>query len=564
MAENYDTSPLPPGWDRKYDHRTGRYYYINYFSKTTTWEDPRCRYRQLNQVSIQYAASGGVTEQVIPMQHGSPDLRGYHIYPSNSSHFAPQPAFQNPAPYTHNSVHFQDLSNIRPSPIPGRAYSPHTTPYSSPARAMMESTLTNDIEHSVIKINAVFPTVSETHIRALLIKYHNREAVVMSALQVEKHPISTPGPYATPPLQNRHFQNALQMTPPTGLRDSPPRTGSPVLRPGSGGSGSYYGSPRIGVARPHSSPKMKLRYLKSVFPKADETLLLDILANADNNVQKATEKLQVMGFEKRDTPPPRLTLRKKEEEQKAQERRSATPTPPPRMKSVEEKQKMKLRLQEKYTDIPERVITIALDSVDHDEDRAAQILNIMMQEESKPKFVSAEPVTASKPSQAEESRQTPPHAIIEPPSTSAGDSPSRKTSSPRMISTDTADKGQNKRSKGKKDIPKVSRGTSTTEDKEYKSPYLMKPCGPNRQLQKGPNDELLLVDYVTWNGANPDLLNDNGRRCLAKGPEASLLQVRSYQPKGPNGELRKGPKIGLAKGSIYSQLSETIEESRGK
>ncbi|CAG2058179.1 unnamed protein product [Timema podura] len=163
----------------------------------------------------------------------------------------------------------------------------------------------------------------------------------MSALQVEKHPISTPGPYATPPLQNRHFQNALQMTPPTGLRDSPPRTGSPVLRPGSGGSGSYYGSPRIGVTRPHSSPKMKLRYLKSVFPKADETLLLDILANADNNVQKATEKLQVMGFEKRDTPPPRLTLRKKEEEQKAQERRSATPTPPPRMKSVEEKQKSK-------------------------------------------------------------------------------------------------------------------------------------------------------------------------------------------------------------------------------
>lgn len=39
---------------------------------------------------------------------------------------------------------------------------------------------------------------------------------------------------------------------------------------------------------------------------------------------------------------------------------------------------------------------------------------------------------------------------------------------------------------------RVSRGTSTTEDKEYKSPYLMKVCGPNRDLYKGPNDELLL------------------------------------------------------------------------
>jgi hypothetical protein len=85
------------------------------------------------------------------------------------------------------------------------------------------------------------------------------------------------------------------------------------------------------------------RYLKSVFPKVEETLLLDILSTSDNNVQKATEKLIAMGFEKRDTPPPRLTLRKKEEEPQTvtQERRAAMPTPPPRMKSAEEKQKSK-------------------------------------------------------------------------------------------------------------------------------------------------------------------------------------------------------------------------------
>jgi hypothetical protein len=80
-----------------------------------------------------------------------------------------------------------------------------------------------------------------------------------------------------------------------------------------------------------------------VFPKVEETLLLDILSNSDNNVQKATEKLIAMGFEKRDTPPPRLTTRKKEEEQQKlmQEHQPALPTPPPRMKSLEEKQKSK-------------------------------------------------------------------------------------------------------------------------------------------------------------------------------------------------------------------------------
>ncbi|XP_069679128.1 uncharacterized protein [Periplaneta americana] len=598
MADNRDTGgPLPPGWDRKYDHRTGRFYYINYFNKTTTWEDPRLRYRQLAQPAPQYV-------------------------PATVS----------------ESIPLQDLTNVRPSPMPGRAVGAPGNLYASPARTM-ETTMTTDTEQSVSKISAMFPTVSDTHIRALLMKYHNREAVVMSALQVEKHPISTPGPYATPPLQGRHFHapgiggiSALQMTPPLGLRDSP-RTGSPIPRPGSGASGSYIGSPRIGdvYRRPHSSPKMKLRYLKSVFPKAEETLLLDILSNSDNNVQKATEKLIAMGFEKRDTPPPRLTLRKKEEEQQklAQEHRSATPTPPPRMKSLEEKQKMKARLQEKYPDIPERVITIALDSVDFDEERASQILNIMVQEEEKVK--TGEPSTAKEKQvigylksvfpktedtllleilsdcdnnvqkatekliamgfekceastsgmkvtknedvlrsvaqehqscKREETRPAP--QIVPEPEVTQGPSPLHKPASRKA--SEKQEKDKNRRSKGKKDIPKVSRGTSTTEDKEYKSPYLMKVCGPNRDLYKGPNDELLLVDYVTWNGPNADLLGTGVRSTLAKGPDRSLLQgERSYIPKGPNSDLRKGPMRGLAKGSIYSQLSaNSSNESRGK
>lgn len=46
---------------------------------------------------------------------------------------------------------------------------------------------------------------------------------------------------------------------------------------------------------------------------------------------------------------------------------------------------MKARLEEKYPDIPERVVTIALESVDFNEERAGQILNIMVQEEEKNK-----------------------------------------------------------------------------------------------------------------------------------------------------------------------------------
>lgn len=60
------------------------------------------------------------------------------------------------------------------------------------------------------------------------------------------------------------------------------------------------------------------RYLKNVFPKADETILLDILEQSDNNVQKASEKLLELGYEKRNpTAPLRSSTKKKDEDEKA-------------------------------------------------------------------------------------------------------------------------------------------------------------------------------------------------------------------------------------------------------
>ena len=56
------------------------------------------------------------------------------------------------------------------------------------------------------------------------------------------------------------------------------------------------------------------RYLKNVFPKVDETLLLDVLEQSDNNVHKASEKLIERGYEKRNpTGPSKSAARVKEE-----------------------------------------------------------------------------------------------------------------------------------------------------------------------------------------------------------------------------------------------------------
>merc|ERR1719312_463095 len=89
------------------------------------------------------------------------------------------------------------------------------------------------------------------------------------------------------------------------------------------------------------------RYLKSVFPTVEEYLLLDVLANSENNVQKASDRLVKMGYVKRETPSaPRLHAKKKEEERLA-EKRTPLPKPPP-IQTEAEKETLRNKMKDKY------------------------------------------------------------------------------------------------------------------------------------------------------------------------------------------------------------------------
>lgn len=75
-----------------------------------------------------------------------------------------------------------------------------------------------------------------------------------------------------------------------------------------------------------------------MFQKCDETIILDVLANTDNNVQKASEQLKKMGFDKREPQSaPKVSNRTKE-------KKMEEPTPPPKIKTHEEKRKSKYSL----------------------------------------------------------------------------------------------------------------------------------------------------------------------------------------------------------------------------
>ncbi|XP_048524789.1 uncharacterized protein LOC109545743 [Dendroctonus ponderosae] len=483
---------LPPGWDCKFDENSGKFYYIHHYSRITTWEDPRIRHRGA-QAPLKQCQS--IAVEHIPLQHRSPDLRRNSVV--HPSHSPPIQAF------LLNSRHFQEPKPAARSPFTLRSAKVPDHP-STNERYDSNGTSVDD---PVAKISAMFPTVSETHIKLLLNKYLNREALVISALQVEKHPITTPGPFSTPPPQ-RNLQNTV--------KEALSRTGSPRF-------GAYRSSPN-----PHSSPKLKLRYMKSIFPNADETLILECLQNNENSIQKTSETLNEKGYSKRDTvklatpkPDPKL----------GQADKVKTPSP---LKTGEEKQELKDKLKAKYQDVPEHLISIALESVHFNECRANQILDIMKQEDNE--VASGRNGKHPAGTSAVTSPQTFPVVNCNIPITQS------RQSIKSLLKSEKSDNAN----RFSRNIDENNAG--------YKSALLSNTQGHNSNHAKGQNQKLLLENYVQWQGPNKTLAK--GPQALSRGANRALLSTKLYTPCGPNAEYRKG--FRLAKGSIFAQIKAVV------
>ncbi|KPU78206.1 uncharacterized protein Dana_GF24301, isoform D [Drosophila ananassae] len=614
MSESNGYQKLPPGWDCKYDQTTGNCYYINYLTKAMQLEDPRGRsYRQLQneRCSTESIALQQMVSQSQTSHNSSPYHLGSsaHVHPSNN--LTAIRAFQerNQQPTLHNISTSPLLSASSrghlemSSPLPFQRA--RLGPNLSRRSTIQETSFTNQAETDAVvtKIQNMFPTADDNHIRLLL-----------------------------------------------------------------------------------------KRYMKNIFPKADEMLLLDVLANADNNVQYASEKLISLGYTKREMQlPHKPNNRPPELAQEQAGGDQATQHIPLRPKEYteEEKAKMQTRLKEKYPQIAERIILMALESVNYAEDRATQILQIVQDEDEQraqkqpsanPKSLELSSTTAPdqvdgvagdrQASSTSASKLKPPHKrhilpsinvttpstattqiILDQPEQEVGDgdpgieeeqqqqqehrhlssissassshsyvSPAQSPCYERLTTKSILAKGIQGQGQGQvqanqnhndtnrnysisgylhgssnassyssysssmtssslasnsnsSSIAKAiieSRARTKTESlkhRQHSSSFgnsqnsessefqsiieRMTSLGPNSQLTKGADENLLLADYVTWNGPNTTLL----QKQPTQGPDSSLLGDRSYKPAGRNSELCKGAQAGLAKGSIYARGS---------
>jgi hypothetical protein len=482
-------SPLPPGWDMKFDARTGKYYYINHYTKTTSWEDPRERYQQIGKPTAKDNKENQRPEEVKASEH-----LPMQCYQASSSMV---PLANQQVVTMRRELEAENLSAQSQEFRSQRASSPGAGRANTPQMGTSSG-------------------------------YGQSQFL---------HATASPGPLARLQLDNSEMQPYES---PLSQR-STLRRDSHILAEIQEMESSYTNQEQVEFAS---------RYLKSVFPTVEEYLLLDVLANSENNVQKAADKLVKMGYVKRETPAgPRLHAKKKEEERLA-EKRTPLPKPPP-IKTEKEKEELRKKMKDKYEkryDIPERILFMALESVLYDEEQANNLVTSMIEDDIKrQKAKEAEKMREK----AEKKKSPKPIRRIE------AERP--KHTSPKHVPKPK--EGKRGFSKNTKiEAPRISQGTSTNTQEERQGDSKTLAKGPNPTLRKGPNDDLLLTDYVTWNGPNPEF-RKGANRAGAKGPNPEFHKGPGGGTKGPSSANRKGAQ-GLAKGSIYGTLNADAAASR--
>jgi len=572
MADEKGT--LPPGWDMKFDSRTGKFYYINHYTKTTTWEDPRDRYQQIGKA--------GVKEKENTKQE--PEL-GLQV------------ANQQVASMRRELESEQDFRNPRSSsPVGGRANTPQmgyahaslgrlqldTEHFDSPLPSQ-RSTLRRD-SHILAEIseletnlanqetNKIEVAESEsnivTNIMPLDLETNKKEEVSdnMIELLAEMNALKDWADEQLEEDEDYEEEEEVdeiinQLAGEFAMKDmflqfeihEPNNEVTEVEQQHFNDEHfDLYDGNEI-VANDDDEDFMEkfqnIRYLKSVFPTVEEYLLLDVLANSENNVQKTADKLSKMGYVRRETPAaPRLHAKRKEEERLA-EKRTPLPKPPP-IKTEKEKDDLRRKMKDRYEkkfNIPERILFMALESVLFDEDQANNLIQSMIEDDLK----------RQKAKEAEKARERAERKKSPKPMRKVVEAERPKPSSPKRVPRPLST-SQDKRGFTKHSV-RINEESEITDGPSQNSGTKSIAKGPNPSLRKGPNDDLLLTDYVTWNGPNTSL-KKGPNASAAKGPNPANRQNFNNKTVaiGPNPANRKGPQ-GLAKGSVYSSFKPDLQ-----
>ncbi|CAG2161972.1 unnamed protein product [Oppiella nova] len=384
------------------------------------------------------------------------------------------------------------------------------------------------------KICQQFPQVDDSYINHLMKIYHNRENLVISALLAEGYTRS----FNLPPDETLFYKlkGYFPAVDPEVIRhmlikhDNIEHEVIAAIIATLGPNHIRYQS---SSAICPGSPKMKLRYLKLMYPEADEAVLFDLLYNCDQNAMEAMNRLEKMGYKRTESSGKTSSAKPLDTDfSKTKPFRPQTAPIASRASfppNTAEKHKMVKALEEEFPKVTSTLINMALETSGYSQERARVFLSAMTPQDSSKYFPTNIKTAVMSPLMARYCRGTQTNSILD-----------TITGTPIKIAKTVA--------------IKVTKGTSTTEDgifvDEKKKP-LAKGTDPGVRkgtdpgARKGPNILNLIKSYFPWKGSDskhksgPNASNKKGGLRVVFSPAFRVISI-SGKICGTNASVLRG------------------------
>ncbi|XP_074654942.1 uncharacterized protein LOC141908694 isoform X7 [Tubulanus polymorphus] len=506
--------PFPPGWERKWDANSNRYFYINHSNRNTQWDDPR--------IAISRHIQANRQQQAAAAAHPQPAAQQY--FPKTSGHV---------------TTHGMQVINSTDTPL-------HQLGAANGGDDDDDETSFIQIdEFTFATLKSMFASAPDGALKKCLAKNNNDKEATIRDLKlhgyqetVDNQQQSTSNPAVN--RLKREFPSAEQSL----IQD--------VLS-----SCNNYES----EARKNLRQMFEAEGVMQQSPSVPVSLIQKRLAAADGNVANARRQLGQLGYasssqqQQQHSPPKRTTVTSSQAGSSAgstgasSPAKRVTPSPTPKLQVSEtEKKRLTEKFKKQYSELAATIIEMALEVSEFDEAKTHILLKSMSSPEESRTARNRQSSGAGSPAHRATTQSSSPRPAS-PASASGPDAPASVTAVNVSFPTP-----ENRPSSSSSDYPGISESTSSSRPNTANSLISRRTPSPvniNRDkthTASGPiRVDVLVTDLDGYRSENRSAANGPDPT-LPKGPDRDLLIEHYVEVQGHQSSLAKGANHALVSG----------------
>ncbi|XP_074654939.1 uncharacterized protein LOC141908694 isoform X5 [Tubulanus polymorphus] len=559
--------PFPPGWERKWDANSNRYFYINHSNRNTQWDDPRIAISRHIQANRQQQAAAAAhpqpaAQQYFPKTSGHVTTHGMQVINSTDTPLH-QLGAANGGDDDDDETSFIQIDEFTfatlksmfasaPDGALKKCLAKNNNDKEATIRDLKlhgyQETVDNQQQSTsnpaVNRLKREFPSAEQSLIQDVLSSCNNYESEARKNLR-----------------QMFEAEGVMQQSPSVPVSLIQKRLAAQKLSLAAAARELETNPTKRFPTRTGSIKMETVMRLKSQFPKVDVDIIQAALIAADGNVANARRQLGQLGYasssqqQQQHSPPKRTTVTSSQAGSSAgstgasSPAKRVTPSPTPKLQVSEtEKKRLTEKFKKQYSELAATIIEMALEVSEFDEAKTHILLKSMSSPEESRTARNRQSSGAGSPAHRATTQSSSPRPAS-PASASGPDAPASVTAVNVSFPTP-----ENRPSSSSSDYPGISESTSSSRPNTANSLISRRTPSPvniNRDkthTASGPiRVDVLVTDLDGYRSENRSAANGPDPT-LPKGPDRDLLIEHYVEVQGHQSSLAKGANHALVSG----------------